>query len=132
MFTTANENQGHLSESPNLFESQQTTPGLITPTLQGAIVRPSSRRQSLLKSMPDLAQLAKDKAVRGPRKRGPRKRREVVNQADVAAPKERRRREKVVMQEDKQQKKAAGQENSSQREKQEEQNLLINDQRGMI
>ena len=67
--------------------------------------------------------------MRGPRKRGPRKRREVVNQADVAAPKERRRREKVIAQDDKQQKKPSGLENSGSKAKQDEQNLFLDDQK---
>ena len=61
-------------------------------------------QESLLKSIPDMAQLAKmgkskkgADIARGPRKRGPRKRREVQNQADVAVKKYRRRRERPVI-----------------------------------
>ena len=42
VFTTANENLGQLSENPNLYESNQTTPGgLITPTNLQVILKPS-------------------------------------------------------------------------------------------
>ena len=62
VFTTANENLGQLSENPNLFESYQTTPGLITPQNVQMIMKPNSRKESqtLLKSIPDMAQLAKE------------------------------------------------------------------------
>ena len=52
-----------------------------------------------------------------------------MNQADVAAPKERRRREKVIAQDDKQQKKPSGLENSGSKAKQDEQNLFLDDQK---
>ena len=56
--------------------------------------------------MAELAKLGHPKSkkekevVRGPRKRGPRKRREVQNQADVAVKKYRRKRERPVVMEE--------------------------------
>ena len=37
VFTIANQNQGQLSANSNLFESFQTTPGLITPQMSQKI-----------------------------------------------------------------------------------------------
>ena len=58
VFTTANENLGQLSENPMMFESQQTSQGVNTP-YSGIILKPNTRKDSLLKSFPDMANMAK-------------------------------------------------------------------------